>query len=80
MRPACDGVFCIDIDAESAAPLLRRREELEALVADGPLAHADDPWLRPVTESALSDALRCKRDAAWALGSQHESGLSVRFA
>lgn len=67
MRPARNGFFCIDIDAESAAPLLRRREELEALIADGLLAPADDPWLRPVTESTLSDASKRKRDAAWDL-------------
>ncbi|WP_029032207.1 Mu transposase C-terminal domain-containing protein [Salinarimonas rosea] len=57
--------FFIDIDAESTSPLLRRREEIEALIGDGLLAPTEDPWLRPMLESALSPAQKAKRDAAW---------------
>jgi hypothetical protein len=58
--------FFIDIDAGSASPVLRRREEIEALIGDGMLATTDDPWLRPMLESALSEAQKNKRDVAWA--------------
>lgn len=58
--------FFIDIDAESASPLLRRREEIEALIGEGLVAPTEDPWLRPMLESALSPAQKEKRDAAWA--------------